>query len=420
MSMSAHAVVPRHGTPGDGVREDVLLTILIPCLNEAETLNSCIRKAQTYLGRAGFRGEVLVADNGSTDGSIEIAERLGARIVTVPVRGYGATLQGGIAAAHGRYIVMGDGDDSYDFSDLSAFVRALESGADLVMGNRFKGGIAAGAMPLLHRYLGNPVLSWLGRLLYGAPIGDFHCGLRGFRRDAIIGLGLRTTGMEFASEMVVQAALSRLSISEVPTGLSKDGRSRPPHLRTWRDGWRHLRFLLLHSPRWAFCYPGLLILALGVTAVLALLPGPLAITSSLGLDIRTFMIACLAILVGVQALTFGVIARRFAARNAVLPAHDTLQRFFDRLTMEHLLLCAAGTAALGVVGLLGAILAWGSHNFGALAHGEMLRPMILSVTAIVAAVQLAFSALLLGVLDLPGSGDAREQLARLRARYPRA
>lgn len=415
--MSAHAAVPRQETSDHARSDDVLLTILIPCLNEAETLGSCIGKAQTYLARANLRGEVLVADNGSTDGSVAIAERLGARVVTVPVRGYGATLQGGIAAAHGRYVVMGDGDDSYDLSDLSAFVGALEGGADLVMGNRFKGQIAAGAMPFLHRYLGNPVLSWLGRLLFRAPIGDFHCGLRGFRRSAILGLSLRTTGMEFASEMVVQAALSRLVIEEVPTGLSKDGRSRPPHLRTWRDGWRHLRFLLLHSPRWAFCYPGLLSLVLGVATVLALLPGPLAITSGLGLDIRTFMIGCLAILVGVQALTFGVMARRFAARHAMLPAHDTLQRLFDRLTMEHLLLGAGGTAALGAAGLLGAIWVWGSHDFGALANGEMLRPMILSVTAIVAAAQLAFSALLLGVLDLPGPGDAREQLARLRARY---
>jgi hypothetical protein len=418
--MGAYAIAASNDEVAREQRCSPTLTILMPCLDEAETIGSCIRKAQTFLRRAGIQGEVLVADNGSTDGSIEIARGFGARVVPVPVRGYGAALQGGIAAATGKFVVMGDGDESYDFSDLSAFVRALEGGADLVMGNRFRGGIAQGAMPFLHRYLGNPVLTWLGRLLFNAPVGDFHCGLRGFRRDAIRSLGLRTTGMEFASEMVVQAALAGLRIAEVPTGLSKDGRSRPPHLRTWRDGWRHLRFLLLHSPRWAFCYPGLLSLIFGLATVTALLPGGLVIAPGIGLDIRTFLIGCVGILIGVQALTFGVIARRFAARNAVLPSHKTLQLFFDGLTMDHLLLCAGTTLFLGFAGLICAVWVWGSQHFGALADGELLRLMILSATAIVAGVQLAFSALLLGVLDLPGSNDARQQLARVRASYPEA
>lgn len=418
--MGVSAAVATGDGQGRPLPADVLLTILIPCLNEAETLGTCIAKAQRYLAGAGLRGEVLVADNGSTDGSIAIAERLGARVVAVPMRGYGAALGRGIAAAQGRYVIMGDGDDSYDFSDLSSFVAALQGGADLVMGNRFKGGIAAGAMPMLHRYLGNPVLSWLGRLLFGVPVRDFHCGLRGFRREAILGLGLRTTGMEFASEMVVQAALARLPIAEVSTGLSKDGRSRPPHLRTWRDGWRHLRFLLLHSPRWTFCYPGMASLLLGALVVAALLPGRLVIGPGVSLDIRTFLVGCLAMLVGVQFVTFGVIARRFAGRNALLPSRRRLHRLIDSVTMERLLQCAGVTGLLGVAGLTAAVWVWGRQHFGELASGQMLRVMMLSVTAIVAAVQLGSSAFLLGVMDLVGAGDARTQLGWLKARFPHA
>ncbi len=234
----------------------VELTILMPCLNEAETLERCIRKARGFLDRTGIAGEVVIADNGSTDGSQAIAEGLGARVAPIPARGYGAALLGGIQAARGRYVIMGDSDDSYDFSQLDGFVAKLREGWQLVMGNRFQGGIAPGAMPKLHRYLGNPVLTATGRILYGSPSGDFHCGLRGFDRDAILGLGLDLPGMEFASEMVVKATIHHLRITEVPTTLSKDGRSRPPHLRSWRDGWRHLRFLLLFSPRWVFLYTG--------------------------------------------------------------------------------------------------------------------------------------------------------------------
>ena len=241
----------------------VEVTILMPCLNEAETVGTCIGKAQRFLAQADIFGEVLVADNGSTDGSREIAEKRGARVVEVRDRGYGAALIGGIDAANGRYVIMGDADDSYDFSALMPFIERLRDGADLVMGNRFKGGIAPGAMPLLHRYLGNPVLSWIGRLFFHINVGDFHCGLRGFRRERMSALNLRTTGMEFASEMVVCAALAGYRIDEVPTTLSKDGRSRPPHLRTWHDGWRHLSFLLIYCPKWLFFYPGLFLLALG-------------------------------------------------------------------------------------------------------------------------------------------------------------
>jgi glycosyltransferase involved in cell wall biosynthesis len=228
------------------------LTVVLPCLNEAETLAVCIRKAKSSIASLGVDGEVVVADNGSTDGSQGIARDEGARVVDVPIRGYGAALMAGITEAQGTFVIMADADDSYDLSNLGPFLEALRGGADLVMGNRFAGGIEPGAMPALHRYLGNPVLTAIGRVLFRSPVRDFHCGIRGFRRDAIIGLDLRTTGMEFASEMVVKATLQKLAIVEVPTTLSPDGRSRPPHLRTWRDGWRHLRFLLLYSPRWLF------------------------------------------------------------------------------------------------------------------------------------------------------------------------
>jgi glycosyltransferase involved in cell wall biosynthesis len=228
------------------------LTILMPCLNEAETLATCITKARSFLSRTGISGEILIADNGSIDGSQTIARDLGARIIPVTTRGYGSALRTGIQAAHGRFVIMGDSDDSYNFSLLDDFVEKLRAGYQLVMGNRFKGGILPGAMPPLHRYLGNPVLTAIGRLFFRSACGDFHCGLRGFERSAILALDLQGSGMEFASEMVVKATVHNLRIAEVPIVLSPDGRTRPPHLRSWRDGWRHLRVLLLFSPRWLF------------------------------------------------------------------------------------------------------------------------------------------------------------------------
>src|ERR1700677_3068341 len=249
----------------------------MPCLNEAETLATCVRKAIGFLTESGIDGEVLIADNGSTDGSQQLAEAGGARVVNITEKGYGNALMGGIVAARGKYVIMGDSDDSYDFTNLMPFVDELRKGADLVMGNRFKGGIAPGAMPPLHRYLGNPVLSFVGRVFFRSKIGDFHCGLRGFSRDAIMALNLQATGMEFASEMVVKATLARQHITEVPTTLAKDGRSRPPHLHTWRDGWRHLRFLLLFSPRWLFFVPGLALLIAGLVIGAIVAPHPFSI-----------------------------------------------------------------------------------------------------------------------------------------------
>jgi glycosyltransferase involved in cell wall biosynthesis len=286
----------------------------MPCLDEEESIGQCIRMAKEGLDRTGARGEIVIADNGSTDGSREIARELGARVVDVPDRGYGAALMGGFEAAHGRYVIMGDADGSYDFGHIEGFLERLRAGDDLVMGNRFRGGIEEGAMPFLHRYLGNPVLSFVGRLLFPSAIGDFHCGLRGFRREILGALDLQSPGMEFASEMVVKATLSELRISEVPTTLSPDLRSRPPHLRTWRDGWRHLRFLLLFSPRWLFFYPGLALMAIGLVATIALLPGELRIFG-IGFDVHTLVYASAMIVVGYQAMLFAVFARQAVDRG---------------------------------------------------------------------------------------------------------
>jgi glycosyltransferase involved in cell wall biosynthesis len=298
---------------------DLELTILLPCLNEAETIEICVQKAMAFLGRSGVLGEVLVADNGSTDGSQQLAAAKGARVIAVRERGYGWALRQGILSARGRFVIMGDADDSYDLLNLESFLVKLREGYDLVMGNRFQGGIASGAMPFLHRYLGNPVLSLCGRMFFGARIGDFHCGLRGFARDRIRALNLHTTGMEFASEMIINAALRGYNITEVPTTLKKDGRSRPPHLRTWRDGWRHLRFLLMFSPSWLFIYPSIALIVFGISVAVVLFPGPVQIAVGIRLDIHTFLVAAIAILIGVQGISFGLIAQRFATIYGFLP-----------------------------------------------------------------------------------------------------
>src|SRR5690349_14016038 len=290
-------------------RRNVELTVVMPCLNEAETVATCVRKAMGFLAESGIDGEVLVADNGSTDGSQQLAEEAGARVVPISDKGYGNALMGGIIAANGKYVIMGDADDSYDFTNLMPFVNELRKGADLVMGNRFKGGIAPGAMPPLHRYLGNPVLSFIGRLFFRVPIGDFHCGLRGFSRDAMLGLGLVSPGMEFASEMVAKAALARLPIEEVPTTLHRDGRDRPPHLRTWRDGWRHLRFLLLFCPRWLFLNPGVALLSAGALGLLLGLPG---MPGWPHLGVHSLLYLAAATILGLQMVVFALLTKWLA------------------------------------------------------------------------------------------------------------
>jgi glycosyltransferase involved in cell wall biosynthesis len=395
MSDSAQALSPE---------EDIELTILMPCLNEAETLGMCIGKALRFLARTEIAGEVLVADNGSTDGSIEIANELKSRVVNIPVRGYGAALQGGIRAARGRYVIMGDADDSYDFENLDLFVNALRAGNDLVIGNRFLGGIEPGAMPLLHRYLGNPVLSFIGRLFFRVSLQDFHCGLRGFARAAIRKLELRTTGMEYASEMVVRSALAHLKIAEVPTKLAKDGRSRPPHLRTWRDGWRHLQFLLLFSPRWLFLYPGLVMTLLGATMTGLLLFGPVHF-GGLGFDIRTMLVACTSCIVGVQSVCFATIARNYALSKRLVPYTDNYRVLLDQFTLDRLVAAGAVFLIAGLLGLIAAVISWGEVSFGNVEYTNLLRLVTLSVTGIGIGVQLILSGFLTGLLAIELSRD---------------
>lgn len=371
------------------------LSIVMPCLNEAETLAICLEKAQKYLEKQGIAGEIIVADNGSTDGSQAIALQMGARVVPVPEKGYGSALRGGIAAARGQYIVIGDADDSYDFSNLSAFLEQLRAGKELVMGNRFKGGIRRGAMPFLHQYLGNPVLTWLGKLFFASPCGDFHCGLRGFSKAAIERLNLRTTGMEFASEMVVKASLHKLKIAEVPTTLSPDGRSRPPHLRTWRDGWRHLRFLLLYSPRWLFLYPGLLLMLLGLAVTLWLLPGPRGV-----FDIHTLLFAATAIIIGFQSVAFAIFTKVFAISEGLFPKDSRFDRVFRYLNLEVGLLAGSLLLLIGIAGSVYAFTFWGATSFGHLDPVQTMRIVIPSVTCLALGVQIIFSSFFLSVLGL--------------------
>ncbi|MFD1040883.1 glycosyltransferase family 2 protein [Pseudoxanthomonas kaohsiungensis] len=366
------------------------LTILMPCLNEAETLEICIKKAKAFLASSGVDGEVMIADNGSTDGSQDIARANGAVVVDVPARGYGAALLGGIEASRARFVIMGDADDSYDFSNLMPYVERLRAGADLVMGNRFKGGIAEGAMPFLHKYLGNPVLSFLGRLFFNVPIGDFHCGLRGFNRESIRSLKLVTPGMEFASEMVVKSALSQLRIDEVPTTLKPDGRSRPPHLRTWRDGWRHLRFLLIFSPRYLYLVPGLVLLAIGVGGMAWLWSGPREVMSDLALDVHSFVGFTMIAVLAVQILLFGVLSRGFAS---IFGIRRETRVWMSLATSLELMLVLALIAVLG--GLAGAwwcFSEWARVGYASLEYGKFLRPFVSSLAALLAGTQMAFTA----------------------------
>ena len=379
---------------------DLELTILMPCLNEAETVQVCVHKALSFLARAEVRGEVLVADNGSTDGSQALAEAAGARVVGVLDKGYGAALLGGVHAARGRFVIMGDADDSYDFANLDDLLDALRDGAQLVMGNRFKGGIAPGAMPLLHRYLGNPVLSFLGRLFFHIPVGDFHCGLRGFSREAILTLGLKSQGMEFASEMVVKSALNRLAITETPTTLKRDGRTRRPHLKTWSDGWRHLRFLLLHSPKFLFIYPGALLSLAGLAGVVLLSRGAVHVKPALVLDINTLIASCFAILIGIQLVMFGALARRYAMVEGFLPPPRTFRPFLLGLTLETTLRIALCVFLLGLGGSVLAVGRWAALGFGPILFYGVLRLLVVSLTAVAVSVQLAASGFLASVFTI--------------------
>ncbi len=378
---------------------EIELSIVMPCLNEAETIVACIKKAQLFLHNYQIQGEIVIADNGSTDGSQKMAEAHGARVVAVAEKGYGSALMGGIQAANGRYIIMGDADDSYDFSALQPFIEKLRQGYQLVMGNRFKGGIAPGAMPLLHKYLGNPVLSGIGRLFFHSPIRDFHCGLRGFERSAILALDLRTTGMEFASEMVVKATLHKLRICEVPTTLSPDGRSRPPHLRSWRDGWRHLRFLLMYSPRWLFFYPGLMFVFMGFLGMSVLLPGPLQL-GSMTFDIHTLLLSNGLLVIGVQTLTFAHLSHQFAINMGLVPSDEGFIKRLEAIQLESLLIAGGIGTLLGLAGILYSIFAWGQMQFGPLQPEYMMRILVPSVTLLIMGFQLVFAAFFRSILQL--------------------
>lgn len=376
------------------------LTILMPCLDEAETLETCIIKAFDYLKRSGVEGEVLIADNGSTDGSQDIARALGARVVDVPLKGYGAALGAGIANAKGRYVIMGDSDDSYDFSSLDPFVEQLRDGADLVMGNRFKGGIAKNAMPPLHRYLGNPVLSTVGRVFYRTPVGDFHCGLRGFSREAILMLHLNTPGMEFASEMVIRATLFGLDIREVPTTLKPDGRSRAPHLRSWRDGWLHLKLLLTFAPYWLFYYPGLALFAVGTISFVALMFGPVSI-GNVSFDVATMILASALILTGFQMVCFHVLTRIFAIRFNLLPKSARYERFRSKITVDNACIVGAILLFVAVIATLAGVFSWGATGFGDMVASDIVRPAAMSVVCASLGVQVITTGFLSSMLQQP-------------------
>ena len=386
------------GTTDTALRSDAAeqcdLTILMPCLNEAETLASCIAKARSFLIRTGTCGEVLIADNGSTDGSQQIAETAGARVVAIAEKGYGSALLGGIRSARGRYVIMGDSDDSYDFS--------RPVGAHFFGSSFFLWCCSLGSLLPLHRYLGNPVLSTIGRVFFRSPCGDFHCGLRGFERSAVLALDLQAPGMEFASEMVVKATIHKMHIAEVPTTLSPDGRSRPPHLKSWRDGWRHLRFLLLFSPRWLFLFPGATLFLAGLAMMVWLLPAPRSV-AGVTLDIHTLFYAALAVVVGFHSMLFWVFAKVYGMREGIVPPDPHFTAMMRLATLE------AGLIVGGVLLLFGLALGvyalgtWGSVEFGVLSPERAMRLVIPSGTAILLAFQIAYGAFLLSVLEIRSS-----------------
>jgi hypothetical protein len=391
-------------SPGHPPRESTSpeLTVLMPCLDEAETVAACVRKARDFLERTGIAGEILVADNGSTDGSPELARTAGARVVRIAPKGYGCALLGGIRAARGTFVIMADADDSYDFSQLDSFVTSLRAGNSLVIGHRFRGGIRPGAMPALHRYLGNPVLSFAGRLFFSSRVGDFHCGLRGVDRSAALKLGLSAPGMEFASEMIVKATLAGWRIAEVPTVLSPAGRSRAPHLRSWCDGWRHLRFLLMMTPRWLMLYPGASLIMVGTAAEAAILRGRIAI-DGVGFDIHTMLYAAGATVLGVQLVLFSLLARTVGVLKNLLPMSRTLARFLTFFTLERgiLLGLTLGIAGLGLA--VYSVISWAHMRLGALDPATMMRVAIPSVTLMLTGAEIFFASFLLGFIDIRAS-----------------
>jgi glycosyltransferase involved in cell wall biosynthesis len=380
----------------------VEVSIVMPCLNEAETLATCIQKAQLAIERGDLTAEIIVADNGSTDGSQVIANELGARVVPVEKKGYGSALIGGINAARGRFVIMGDADDSYDFTAIEPMIEKLRGGCDLVVGNRFAGGIEPGAMPWSHRWIGNPVLSLISRVFFHTPVGDAHCGLRGFRKDAYERMKLRATGMEFASEMVIKASLKGMRIAEVPVKLKPDGRSRPPHLRTWRDGWRHLRFMLLFSPRWLFLYPGLALFVAGMVLSAILLGGPVHV-GGLRLDIHTLLVASFLALIGYQLVLFAIFTKIFAIQSGFHQPYPLLESVSRYITLEVGL--AAGTLMVlgGVIALILAVASWGAVGFGSLDPSLTMREVIPAVVLLALGTQTVFASFFISILSIDRS-----------------
>ncbi|MCG2431940.1 glycosyltransferase family 2 protein [Aequorivita xiaoshiensis] len=378
---------------------NIELSIVMPCLNEAETLAVCINKAQSFFERENINGEVIIADNGSTDGSQKIATDLNATVVNVPQKGYGSALRGGIEAANGKYVIMGDADDSYDFSNLMPYVIKLREGYDLVMGNRFKGGIKKGAMPFLHKYLGNPVLSFIGRLFFKSKIGDFHCGLRGFSKEAYYKMELKTTGMEFASEMIVKSSLKDLKITEVNTILSPDGRSRPPHLNTWRDGWRHLRFLVLYSPNWLFLIPGLLLFIFGIITSSFLLFGTVSI-GSVNFGVHTLIFTSGFVLIGFQFILFYGLTKVFTVENELLPKSNKYDKLFKLINLEKGLIVGAILVIIGIILSFSAYFDWQAINFGDIENTSTLRSVIPAITLMLLGVQVILFSLFFSILGL--------------------
>jgi hypothetical protein len=382
------------------------ISVVMPCLNEAATVRECVVQAIETFDALGIAGEVIVADNGSTDGSQAIAAEAGARVVDVPRRGYGSALLGGFAAARGEFIVMGDADRSYDFSSIGPFIDRLRAGEDLVVGNRFKGGIEPGAMPWLHRYVGNPVLTAIGKVFFRSSLGDFHCGLRAFRRAALERLDLKMPGMELASEMIVKAELFGLAVAEVPTTLAPDGRDRAPHLRTWRDGWRHLRFLFLFTPRWALLYPGALLMLVGIVVGGIVLTGPTDI-GSVTLDVHTFLYAAAAIVIGFQAMVFAAFARVFAMVEGFLPEDQRLRRAFRFLRLETGLLAGAVLLTSGFGLSVYALAVWGDSSFGELDYQDTMRVVIPAVVLLILGCQTILSSLFFSILGFRDTHRAR-------------
>ncbi len=381
------------------------LTILMPCLNEAETIGTCITKARCFLERNNVDGEILVSDNGSTDNSVQIAESLGARVIHASTRGYGGALNAGCMNAYGKYVIMGDADDSYDFENLMSFLEKLREGYDLVMGNRFRGGIEKGAMPWSHRYIGNPILSFIGRLFFRSQIGDFHCGLRGYNRLRMLDLGLRTTGMEYASEMVVMSELAGYKITEVPTTLKKDGRSRAPHLRSFHDGWRHLKFLFMYSPRWLFLYPGIFLIIVGLLGGIILSIGQFAI-GSVVFSIHTLLYCMIAIILGVNIIYFYTFTKLYAEASNFIPHDEEIGKLAcigeDRGVLGGVIL-----TLIGIIASIVSVSIWKKSGFSQMEPEKLMRLVLPTATMLEVGVETIFASFLMGILKIEWRGNGR-------------